>query len=81
MTLINPPSTNGIMVLTEAQETTIKAKLIAIRDGFVPTDNQESCTTHYITATYNAANTLKINGDTADKLLAPVPEEVPVEGE
>jgi tmRNA-binding protein len=68
---INPPNTNGEMTLTDVQMKAIKDKLVAIRDSFVPTDEQGSCTTHYLTATYNAANTLKINGDTCQALLAP----------
>lgn len=70
MALKQPPNINGEMVLTEAQITDITDKLVVIRDAFEETDEQPVCDTFYITATYNKANTLKINGDTCVVLLA-----------
>jgi hypothetical protein len=77
MALKQPPYTNGEMTLTDAQIKAVKAKLVAIRDAFDPTDEQPVCDTFYLTATYNKENpTFPINGDTCNALLA---EETPTE--
>jgi hypothetical protein len=77
----NPPNVNGVATLTTTQTNTVRNKLITIRDNFVPTDEQPVCDTFYITSTYNAGNTLKINGDTAESLLYSAPTIEPTEGE
>jgi hypothetical protein len=68
---------NGEMVLTDEQVKTIKDQLLQIQTAFVPSDEQPVCDTFYLVSTYNKANqTLPINGDTAEMLLA---EEQPTE--
>lgn len=70
MALKQPPFCNGCMMLTDTDTKVVQDKLVAIRDAFVPTDEQEVCDTFYITSTYNKTNALKINGDTCEMLLA-----------
>lgn len=64
------PQINGEMELTQEQVDAITVALVAIRDAFEETDEQPVCDTFYLTATYNKENTLKINGDTCEALLA-----------
>jgi hypothetical protein len=79
MALKQPPFVNGEMTLTDAQIKDIHDKLVVIRDGFDPTDEQPVCDTFYITATYNRENpTFPINGDTCEALLVEVAVEQPV---
>jgi hypothetical protein len=74
MALKQPPFVNGEMTLTDEQIVDIKAKLVAIRDAFDPTDEQPVCDTFYITATYNKENIdFPINGDTCNALLTEQP--------
>jgi hypothetical protein len=74
MALKQPPFINGEMTLTDAQIKDIHDKLVTIRDGFDPTDEQPVCDTFYITATYNCENpTFPINGDTCEALLVEQP--------
>jgi hypothetical protein len=75
--MLRPPNTNGIMELTKAEETDIRAKLEAIQTDFVGTDEQPMCDTFYITSSYNKENVgNEINGDTVQFLLQPIVEEV-----
>lgn len=67
---LQPPFVNGEMTLTDEQVTDIQTKLVAIRDAFVPTNDQSECDTFYITSTYNRQNpTFPVNGDTVQMLL------------
>lgn len=69
---IRPPSTNGIMVLTDTEKADIFEKLQAIITAFVPDDFQSVADTFYIVSTYNKENPdAPINGDTAQAVLAP----------
>jgi hypothetical protein len=71
-----PPHVNGVMELTEQEQTTIREKLTAIRDNFIESDEHIVADTFYITATYNRENPdLPINGDTCQTLLSE-PEEI-----
>jgi hypothetical protein len=70
MTKSKAPNINGVMELTEEQENVITAKLNTIRAKFEETDEQPVCDTFYLTSTYNRENEFKINGDTAEHLLA-----------
>lgn len=66
-----PPFANGEMELTDEQTTEIREKLIIIREGFKPTDDQEQVDTFYVTATYNKENPdTPVNGDTVEMLLS-----------
>lgn len=69
--LLQPPHTNGIMDLSASERKAIKAKLVAIRDAFVPSDETAVADTFYLVSTYNRQNpTSPINGDTAEFVLA-----------
>jgi hypothetical protein len=65
-----PPNTDGIMLLTQAEIDAIKTKLQTIQSAFVPTDDTPVCSTFYLTATYNQQNPdAPINGDTCEYIL------------
>lgn len=66
---LNPPYTNGVMILTDKEKIEIKAKLQEIKEGFTPSMEQPVIDTFYIVAKYNEENEFKINGDTAEFLL------------
>ncbi|MDM5155836.1 hypothetical protein QUF88_19185 [Bacillus sp. DX1.1] len=68
----NPPSTGGLMTLSESEILEIQTKLQAIQSAFVPTVNEGVLTTQGLVQRYNdnSANTTKINGDTASMILA-----------
>jgi hypothetical protein len=71
-----PPHVNGQMELTDKEQSSIREKLLAIRDSFVETDEQPVADTFYITATYNLENPdFPINGDTCEMLLSEPAEE------
>lgn len=74
MALSQPPKINGLMELTEEEILSIKTKLVAIQIAFEPTDEQPTCDTFYLTATYNSENDFKINGDTMSYILGYVAE-------
>lgn len=66
-----PPSTNGVMTLTETDKAIIKTKLQSIQSAFAPTDETLVCDTFYLVSTYNKQNIgAEINGDTAEFLLS-----------
>lgn len=69
MTFVNPPSTNGVMVLTDEEKVEIKGKLEAISSSFIPSIEQPELSTFYVVATYNKDNDFKINGDTYEALM------------
>lgn len=81
MLLKSPPNENGIMELTEEEIISIKAKLQAIIDSFIPDDYQATITTQWLVAKYNEQNKgSEINGDTAEYILAYQPiMEQPIE--
>lgn len=79
MAIKQPPYSNGIMDLTDVEKTDITAKLQAIVQAFVPTDFQSTPDTFYIVSNYNTQNPdAPINGDTAEVLLAPQPDQTGV---
>lgn len=66
-----PPYANGIMDLSVSERKAIKAKLVDIRDAFVPTEETAVADTFYLVSTYNQQNpSSPINGDTAEHVLA-----------
>jgi hypothetical protein len=68
----NPPHTNSVMLFDPEKENLIREKLLVIRDGFVPNENQFVVDTFYVTATYNRENPEEpINGDTMEFILNP----------
>jgi hypothetical protein len=82
MAFAQPPYVNGICTFVDNDTIcmAVQNKLDGIRKAFVPTDEQGSVDTFYITATYNStvAGTKiddtttfpVINGDTAEHCLA-----------
>lgn len=65
------PNVNGIMDLAAAEVAATKAALEAIREAFVPTDEEPVLSTHGWVSRYNQANVgAEINGDTAEYVLS-----------
>lgn len=72
MAFKNPPEVNGVMELTKEEKDSIKIALIAIQEGFEPSDDVPVLSVHGLVSIYNDSNELKINGDTAQSILGGV---------
>lgn len=79
MAFKQPPEVNGLCEfctepIDEMMILDIQAKLKAIQDAFVPSEDQPVISTHYLVSEYNASNPdCLINGDSAQFILAYAP--------
>lgn len=69
MSIQQPPQIDGVISLTDTEKADIQAKLQAIKQLFIASDDSPVCDTFYLTSIYNKQYLNPINGDTCEFVL------------